>query len=364
MINTIELKNFTVFEKINVEFSPKINVIIGENGTGKTQLLKAAYALSSTTNQLDCNSASDDEDVRKAVTSRLVKLFMPLDDKLGKLHHNRAEAGAEININFAKDEFMNTGFHNNSRQLSIEGKGLLANTNSDAVYLPTKEVLSFMKGFNSLYERFDLSFDQTYQDICLSLDLPEIRADKLQEKAKWAIDEIETVVGGKFIFYGGGKVTFKSENNEYSANVVAEGFRKAGMLARLLETGVIQPGISGTLFWDEPESNLNPKLMRLLVEILLELSRNGQQIIIATHDYVFLKWFDLLKDKGKGEEKGETLSLCVFFCFLITEVVVVALGAAKQCVSNKNSKRAICTLKLQATYIYIHINTHTPSHPV
>ena len=34
---------------------------------------------------------------------------------------------------------------------------------------------------------------------------------------------------------------------------------------------------------------------------LLELSRNGQQIILATHDYVLLKWFDLLMDKGKDD---------------------------------------------------------------
>jgi predicted ATPase len=46
---------------------------------------------------------------------------------------------------------------------------------------------------------------------------------------------------------------------------------------------------------------MNPKLMKLLVQILLELSRNGQQIILATHDYVLLKWFDLLMDKGKED---------------------------------------------------------------
>ena len=114
--------------------------------------------------------------------------------------------------------------------------------------------------------------------------------------------EIEGICGGRFIFYGGGKVTFKTENAEYSANSIAEGFRKAGILSRLLETGAIQPGVSGPLFWDEPESNLNPKLMKLLVQILLELSRNGQQIILATHDYVLLKWFDLLMDEGKDDQ--------------------------------------------------------------
>ena len=51
------------------------------------------------------------------------------------------------------------------------------------------------------------------------------------------------------------------------------------------------------------ESNLNPKLMKDLVLALLELARNGQQVILATHDYVLLKWFDLLLDKkGKGDQ--------------------------------------------------------------
>ncbi|MOA11453.1 hypothetical protein D3C78_1313960 [compost metagenome] len=43
--------------------------------------------------------------------------------------------------------------------------------------------------------------------------------------------------------------------------------------------------------------------MKDLVLALLELARNGQQVILATHDYVLLKWFDLLLDKkGKGDQ--------------------------------------------------------------
>ena len=35
---------------------------------------------------------------------------------------------------------------------------------------------------------------------------------------------------------------------------------------------------------------------------MLELSRFGQQVILATHDYVLLKWFDLLMDQGEGDQ--------------------------------------------------------------
>ena len=41
--------------------------------------------------------------------------------------------------------------------------------------------------------------------------------------------------------------------------------------------------------------------MKEVVQALLELSRNGQQIVLATHDYVLLKWFDLLKKDGKED---------------------------------------------------------------
>ena len=47
------------------------------------------------------------------------------------------------------------------------------------------------------------------------------------------------------------------------------------------------------LFWDEPETNLNPKLFGPLIEILLELQRMGVQVFLATHDYVILKEIDL-----------------------------------------------------------------------
>lgn len=301
MIKTLLLKNFTVFDELKIDFSPKVNVIIGENGTGKTHLLKAAYALCWGGSLFKDKSDVDKEEIEKDLTSKLVRLFMPLDDKLGKIHHLGATENAQLEAHFSLDKKVVISFYNNSKSIAIQNNTNYDQYHYEPVFIPTKEVLSFMKGFNSLYKKYELSFDQTYQDVCLQLDLPEIRPETLQEKAKWAMEEIETICEGRFIFYGGGKVTFKTKNAEYSANAIAEGFRKAGMLSRLLETGAIQPGVSGPLFWDEPEANMNPKLMQLLVKIMLELSRNGQQIILATHDYVLLKWFDLLMDKGKDD---------------------------------------------------------------
>lgn len=303
MINQLILKNFTSFNQkgITVDFSSKINVIIGENGTGKTHLLKSAYSLCAGAPLFKNKPDTTEDDLQAALTSKLVRVLMPLDEKLGKLHHQGSTEQTHLQAKFDRDQQITATFFNNSKTIAIQNRKNYEQYQAEAVYIPTKEVLSFMKGFNSLYEKYGLSFDQTYQDICLLLDLPQMRAENLHEKSKWAMDEIKRICGGSFIFYGGGNVTFKTENAEFSANAMAEGFRKLGMLSRLLETGAIRPGISGPLFWDEPESNMNPKLMKLLVEILLELSRNGQQIILATHDYVLLKWFDLLMSRNEGD---------------------------------------------------------------
>ena len=297
MIMRLELKNFTAFTDLTLDFSPKINIIIGENSTGKTHLLKAAYGL------CNDNGYSGMNELKKSLTSRLLKLFMPADNKLGKMHHRGAPCHASLTAAFRDGCYVSASFFSKSRSLVDLSRSNDGQDGDSAapVFIPAKEVLSFMKGFTSLYEKFGLSIDQTYQDICLLLDLPELRPEKLHKKSKWVIEEIERICGGRFIFSGGGKVTFRAGNIEYSANAAAEGFRKAGILSRLLETGSIQPGITGPLFWDEPEANLNPRLMEMLVRILLELSRNGQQIILATHDYVLLKWFDILMDKTRND---------------------------------------------------------------
>jgi AAA15 family ATPase/GTPase len=302
MITRLKLKNFTAFSNLEIDFSPKVNVIIGENGTGKTHLLKAAYGLCAGGSLMRRKPDFAKEDLEAELTQKFLRLFLPLENKIGKLRRTGVADSAQLIAQFASAKKAEVTFHANSKSLTIQGSSDFQAYPSDPVFIPTKEILSFMEGFNSLYEKYEVSFDQTYQELYLFLELPPIRPATLHEKAKWAMAEIEALCGGKFIFYGGGRVTFKTKHTEYSVNAMAEGFRKMGMLARLIQTGAINPGVSGPLFWDEPESNMNPQLMKLLVQILLELARNGQQIILTTHDYVLLKWFDLLMEAGQGDQ--------------------------------------------------------------
>lgn len=76
----------------------------------------------------------------------------------------------------------------------------------------------------------------------------------------------------------------------------AEGLRKFGLLWKLIRNGLLEKDT--VLLWDEPEANINPQLIPILVDIILELHRKGVQVILATHDYNLAKYFEVNRTKG------------------------------------------------------------------
>jgi len=334
MITRLELKKFTAFTDLTIDFSPKINVIIGENGNGKTQLLKSVYALCGG-GALQVGSTGNE--LALALTRKLVRLLMPLDDKLGNMRRPGARGNAQLKATFALGEELALTFNGSSEVATVNSNAAYANYRAEPIFVPTKEVLSLVRGMtdaNHDQRTVELIFDDGYLDLAQmllrkSVDDPESRIN-LDPRFDSIVPKLANLIGGRYQLENGG---FSFQSGTYvetlgqssaetkapqvfqkattrfvpaktavlSSGMTAEGFRKIGMLQRLLTNGTLNPGVSGPLLWDEPESNLNPKLMKLLVEILLELSRNGQQVILATHDYVLLKWIDLLMNKGKGD---------------------------------------------------------------
>jgi predicted ATP-binding protein involved in virulence len=83
MINKLTLQEFTVFSNAEITFSPGINVIIGQNGSGKMHLLKAAYLFSRAFGDLVSGIVSKNGD--NYFKERLFSLFQP--DQLSDLIH-------------------------------------------------------------------------------------------------------------------------------------------------------------------------------------------------------------------------------------------------------------------------------------
>jgi hypothetical protein len=162
----------------------------------------------------------------------------------------------------------------------------------ESVYIPVKEMLSNAPKFHSLYSQRDIHFEEIYDDILTRAYRPMLRGPT-DHTRKELLKSLQEIVEGK--------VTTKEEefflsnrqgNLEFT--LLAEGIRKLGLLWLLIQNGTLLNG--SVLFWDEPGANLNPKLFGSLIEILLELQRNGVQIFLATHDYVILKELDLRQE--------------------------------------------------------------------
>ena len=55
IINSLKLKNFRNYEDLNIKFNEKLNIIIGNNAQGKTNILEAIYYLSITKSNFSIN---------------------------------------------------------------------------------------------------------------------------------------------------------------------------------------------------------------------------------------------------------------------------------------------------------------------
>ena len=72
-LTRLSLERFTAFEKLRLDLSPGVNVFVGANGTGKTHLMKIAYAA--------CDITKSDV----GFVDKLVRVFLPSGRAPGRL---------------------------------------------------------------------------------------------------------------------------------------------------------------------------------------------------------------------------------------------------------------------------------------
>ena len=160
-----------------------------------------------------------------------------------------------------------------------------------SVYIPVKEMLSNAPGFSSLYEAREIHFEEVYADILQRAYLPALRGP-MDESRRRLLRELRKAIEGR-VTVTNDEFFLSNQQGNLEFSLLAEGMRKLGLLWHLIQNGVLQSGT--ILFWDEPETNLNPKMFGAVIDVLLELQREGVQIFFATHDYVILEELDLRK---------------------------------------------------------------------
>ena len=301
MLKSLRLKNFTLFPDADLAFGKHLNVIIGENGLGKTHMLKAAYCVLAVSAQGLKDSVSENPTkghLQKAIANKLRGVFKP--DEIGRLARRQAGRNrSEVECRFDDSRFdFRFSFNTSSKTEVAIDSSPAAWMTEVPVYLPTRELLTIAPGFVSLYETTHLQFEETWKDTVLLLGAPLAKGPR-EKKIKKLLQPLEEAMDGTVDLDTAGRFYLKTKSGKFEMHLVAEGLRKLAMIARLIATGSLLD--KGYLFWDEPEANLNPKLVKLIARVILNISQSGIQFFIATHSLFLMRELYLLQKQHSSD---------------------------------------------------------------
>jgi predicted ATPase len=247
-IQRVEIHNMLLFKgKFTAEFCSGVNVIIGGNATGKTTLIRALY--------------------------------------YGNPANRTIIDGTMITENFPKS-------------VGIVAKRALPNgrKTTSNIYIPEKDILEHAQGLLTFIEQKQTGFSEIYRNFLIAAqDIPTQEQSEMQRSIG---QKIAAIIGGDICWDkgDGSFYTMKTDGSRVPFAYEASGFKRLGFLGLLVACGQLEPG--SVLFWDEPENSLNPELIPVLVDILLELSRNGVQIFLATHSELLASYFAVNRVSG------------------------------------------------------------------
>lgn len=285
-ITQVKLVNFTCFKQLYQEFSPGVNVIIGVNGTGKTHLLKVLYAACAVTRG---------EDAEKGFARKLLGVFAPYQSRMTRLIRRQQGLGSASVAVFRDDGNSIKATINNQKadvkNVLVVGATKWQTTGLESAYVPVKEVLAHAPGFLSTVARREIAFEEVYEDIIRRAYLPKLKGP-IDSSRQRLLSALQRAIDGKVVTKGE-NFFLQNKQGDLEFTLLAEGMRKLALIWLLIQNGTLLSG--SVLFWDEPEANLNPELMGMVVEVILELQRFGVQVFLTTHNYVLLKEFDLRK---------------------------------------------------------------------
>jgi len=302
----LDMQDFMVFEKMTLDFSPNINVISGENSTGKTAIMKVLY---STLKMIeDYNNEKKEAAPLKPeqiLEKKLVNVFLCDEKNVGRLvrrkHGNKnavisiklkTESG-ESPISFDFSRFKNPG-------IRLQYNTEKINTDIIPVFIPPKEIISACESFGILYRKGQIKFEEPYYDLAELLEIP-LSTGKNTDEQNIILKNFKKILDGDITRSKDRKFYLKSKGlGEIEMGLLSEGHKKIATLMHLILTESL--GKNSVLFWDEPEANMNPKMISHICQALVELSKIGVQIFVTTHSYFVQQEISLYSEYKASKE--------------------------------------------------------------
>jgi AAA15 family ATPase/GTPase len=320
MINSIHIENFMGYGSFKSGILAPVNIIIGNNDTGKTALLKLLYASTKSVEMYSSKLQHQHNRIsfRKILAEKLINTYQPTKKGLGELVSKLTKEKLRINIEY---QHLKLGYED---RLTFSFGESTTNTINDCpdeikqisdnfkcLFIPAKEILTSLKAIRATRDNlFMAGFDDTYLDLIKAVVIPTVKG-RVKEELSSVGKKLEELFDGQIEQGKDDDFIFKKGNTEYSMQLTSEGVKKIGIFTTLIKNR--QLNSNSILFLDEPETTLHPKATRELVEMLMLMAKSGIQIFIATHNYFVLKQMHLCAQKYEiatncymlSKEKGQ-----------------------------------------------------------
>lgn len=300
-VDRVGAVDFGPFRDVNVSLAPGLNVILGDNATGKSQLLKLVYSCTKALKDADNLTKKD---LSIGIASKLDGTFRP--DSLGRLtRRTQGRARADISVKFSGiREPLKLNFSSRSRREVAIDSVPDRELQDQPVYIPPNELLTLSAGFIGLFDTYQTGFDETWRDTIELLLRPALRGPRVKQ-ANAVLEPFSELLQGGTVSETDGRFYLNQPGiGNLEAPLLAEGHRKLAMIVRLISNGMLLEG--GYLFWDEPEANLNPASQRAVASALLHLSKAGAQVFVATHSMFLIRELQMASDDVSPQYIGLT----------------------------------------------------------
>ncbi|MFT3943049.1 MAG: ATP-binding protein [Ancrocorticia sp.] len=286
----VRVESFGPFRQVDVPLAPSLTVIVGDNATGKSQLLKLMYACTKCLKDADSLTKKE---LNGGIAAKLRGVFRP--ESLGRLtRRSRGKTIASISVKYegiAEPLAFDFSSHA-TREVKIATVPS-RRLEDEPVFIPSHELFSLTSSFLGLYNEYETGFEETWKDtVELLLQRPALRGPR-GEQANKMLEPFSSLLQGGSVVESKGNLYLKQPGiGSLEAPLLAEGQRKLAMIVRLISNGALLKG--GYLFWDEPEANLNPASQRAVAQALILLAEGGAQIVVATHSMFLVRELQMI----------------------------------------------------------------------
>lgn len=280
MIQRVELEDFGPLHHISWTQLGGINVVIGNNATGKTYLLKAIYVAIKAIEET--GRGHNPKKVEDILADRLYWTFQ--SRKIGDLV--RKDGTKALYSMKSAEGSLTFQFGAATEQKLLGVQNTYPQREANSIFLPAKEVLSL---FHIIKKSRDtdqvFGFDDTYLDLVRAIEIEPTQGRNFQQFAA-ARQVLNEMLNGKVVFEKG-EWFYKQGNVRFAIHSASEGIKKVSILDRLLGNRYLSS--ASVVFIDEPEAALHPEALSRFMEIVEALAEVGVQFFIATHSYFVIK---------------------------------------------------------------------------